>query len=185
MQDLSRNVELKARPADVDQADVGLVTVPWMYLHSTKNFDSHKNHFKLMKDLLLPPLDRAFSALLEDFADRRLLDETLVVWTGEFGRTPKINKASGRDHWGQVYSTVLAGGGIQGGRYTEPATTSAVTLSTIPCIPATSSPQCTTPWATAPIRESSTRRAARTSLSRGNRYTRCFEFHRSRPDGHS
>ena len=98
------------------EAGVGLVTVPWMFLHSTKNFDTHKDHFKLMKTLLLPPLDRAFSALLEDLAERGILDETLVAWTGEFGRTPKINKGSGRDHWGQVYSTVLAGGGIQGGR---------------------------------------------------------------------
>ena len=98
------------------EAGVGLVTVPWMFLHSTKNFDTHKNHFKLMKTLLLPPLDRAFSALLEDLNERGLLDETLVAWTGEFGRTPKINKNLGRDHWGQVYSTVLAGGGIQGGR---------------------------------------------------------------------
>ncbi len=98
------------------EAGVGLVTVPWMFLHSTKNFDTHKDHFKLMKTLLLPPLDRAFSALLEDLNDRGMLDETLVAWTGEFGRTPKINKGAGRDHWGQVYSTVLAGGGIQGGR---------------------------------------------------------------------
>jgi hypothetical protein len=98
------------------EAGVGLVTVPWMFLHSTKNFDTHKDHFKLMKNLLLPPMDQAFAALLEDLAERGLLDETLVAWTGEFGRTPKINKGSGRDHWGQVYSTVLAGGGIQGGR---------------------------------------------------------------------
>ncbi|MAR10890.1 MAG: hypothetical protein CL681_13150 [Blastopirellula sp.] len=98
------------------EAGVGLVTVPWMYLHSTKNFDTHANHFKLMKDLLLPPVDRAFSALLEDLEQRNLLDDTLVVWTGEFGRTPKINNNAGRDHWGNVYSTVLAGGGIQGGQ---------------------------------------------------------------------
>ena len=84
--------------------------------HSTKNFDTHSKHFKLMKELLLPPLDRAFSALLEDLDDRGILDETLVAWTGEFGRTPKINKNAGRDHWGNVYSTVLAGGGIRGGQ---------------------------------------------------------------------
>ena len=57
-----------------------------------------------------------FSALLEDLDDRGLLDETLVAWNGEFGRTPKINKEEGRDHWANVYSTVLAGGGIQGGQ---------------------------------------------------------------------
>ena len=98
------------------EAGVGLVTVPWMHLHSTKNFDTHDKHFKVMKDLLLPPLDRAFAALVEDLAERGRLDETLVAWTGEFGRTPKVNKKAGRDHWGPVYSTVLSGGGIRGGQ---------------------------------------------------------------------
>ena len=97
------------------EAGVSLVTVPWMYLVSTNNFDTHSNHFRLMKDLLMPPVDQAFSALLEDLDERGLLDETLVAWTGEFGRTPKINQNAGRDHWGNVYSTVLAGGGIRGG----------------------------------------------------------------------
>jgi hypothetical protein len=63
-----------------------------------------------------PAFDRAFSALLEDLADRGMLDDTLVVATGEFGRTPKINKNAGRDHWGACYSTVVAGGGIRGGQ---------------------------------------------------------------------
>lgn len=98
------------------EAGVSLVTVPWMFLHSTKNFDTHSQHFATMKELLMPPVDRAFSALLEDLSCRGLLDETLVVWTGEFGRTPKINPNAGRDHWGAVYSTVLAGGGIRGGQ---------------------------------------------------------------------
>lgn len=98
------------------EAGVSLVTVPWMFLHSTKNFDTHSRHFATMKELLMPPVDRAFSALLEDLSCRGLLDETLVVWTGEFGRTPKINPNAGRDHWGAVYSTVLAGGGIRGGQ---------------------------------------------------------------------
>jgi uncharacterized protein (DUF1501 family) len=87
-----------------------------MHLHSTKNFDTHAKHFKVMKDLLLPPMDRAMSALFEDLDDRGLFDNTLVAWTGEFGRTPKINGNAGRDHWGKVYSTVLAGAGIQGGQ---------------------------------------------------------------------
>src|SRR4029079_15353503 len=92
------------------EAGVSLVTVPWMHLVSVKNFDTHSNHFKLMKELLLPPVDQAFSALLEHLDERGLLSETLVAWTGEFGRTPKINGSAGRDHWGSVYSTVLAGG---------------------------------------------------------------------------
>src|SRR5262249_21963888 len=60
-------------------------------------------------------MDQAYSALLEDLADRGLLDSTLVMWTGEFGRTPKINGAGGRDHWGPVFSVALAGGGVKGG----------------------------------------------------------------------
>ena len=62
-----------------------------------------------------PSFDRAFSALLDDLTDRGMLDDTLVVVTGEFGRTPKINKFSGRDHWCSCYSSILAGGGIRGG----------------------------------------------------------------------
>lgn len=67
-------------------------------------------------DYCCPAFDTAFSALLDDLNSRGLLDETLVVVTGEFGRTPKINKNAGRDHWGMCYSTVLAGGGVHGGQ---------------------------------------------------------------------
>jgi Protein of unknown function (DUF1501) len=98
------------------EAGVALVTVPWGFKQSEQNFDTHNKNFPKMKDLLLPPVDQAFSALLEDLHDRGLLDDTLVAWTGEFGRTPKINGNGGRDHWGRVYSAVLAGGGVRGGR---------------------------------------------------------------------
>lgn len=98
------------------EAGVRVVTVTWMLNHSTENFDTHLNHFKLMKDLLLPPVDRAFSALVEDLDERGLLESTLIAWTGEFGRTPKINPNAGRDHWGRVYNTVLAGGGVKPGQ---------------------------------------------------------------------
>ncbi|MBL8795332.1 MAG: DUF1501 domain-containing protein [Planctomycetia bacterium] len=103
------------------EAGVGHITVTWYpdpptKFNSDSNFDTHSKHFTKMKDLLLPPVDRAFAALLEDLAERGLLDETLVAWTGEFGRTPKINNGAGRDHWGNVFSTMLAGGGIRGGR---------------------------------------------------------------------
>ncbi len=98
------------------EAGVGLVTVPWVFKQSEENFDTHSRNFTKMKNLLLPPVDRAFSALLEDLAVRGMLDDTLVAWTGEFGRTPRINGSAGRDHWGRVYSTVLAGGGLRGGR---------------------------------------------------------------------
>jgi uncharacterized protein (DUF1501 family) len=61
-------------------------------------------------------MDQAYSALLEDLVQRGLLDETLVICMGEFGRSPKINTAGGRDHWGYVYSLALAGGGVRGGQ---------------------------------------------------------------------
>jgi uncharacterized protein (DUF1501 family) len=74
-----------------------------------------------MKNFLLPPTDRAVSALLEDLAERGLLDSTLVVIASEFGRTPEVKMAPGaslvgRDHWAPVQSVLLAGGGVQGGR---------------------------------------------------------------------
>lgn len=79
-------------------------------------WDTHADNFKKHKDLLLPNLDRGFSALLEDLHDRDLLDETLVVCLSEFGRTPKINKNAGRDHWAGCNTVVLAGAGIEGGQ---------------------------------------------------------------------
>lgn len=92
------------------EAGVRLVTVVF------GGWDTHANHEQQMRDALVPPLDRAFAALLEDLDERGLLSETLVAWTGEFGRTPAMNasQAPGRDHWARVYSTVLAGGGIRG-----------------------------------------------------------------------
>ncbi len=61
-------------------------------------------------------MDRTYSALLEDLGERGLLADTLVVWMGEFGRTPRLNGAGGRDHWGNVFSVALAGGGVRGGQ---------------------------------------------------------------------
>ena len=79
-------------------------------------WDTHKDNFDRMKRTLVPPMEQAYVALLEDLQDRGLLDTTLVVWMGDFGRTPMINKEAGRDHWPQCYSVVLAGGGIRGGQ---------------------------------------------------------------------
>jgi hypothetical protein len=79
------------------------------------NWDSHENNFNRLRNDLLPPADRAFSALIEDLAGRGLLDSTLVVALAEFGRTPRINGNAGRDHWPDCFSMVLAGGGIRGG----------------------------------------------------------------------
>ena len=79
------------------------------------NWDSHSDNFPRHKDALLPPADRGFAALIDDLTARGLLDETLVIAMGEFGRTPKMNRTAGRDHWPYCYSVVLAGGGVRGG----------------------------------------------------------------------
>jgi hypothetical protein len=80
-------------------------------------WDTHKDNFHQMKNRLVPPMEKAYAALLDDLSERGLLDSTLVVWMGDFGRTPVINKDAGRDHWPQCYTMVLAGGGIRGGQY--------------------------------------------------------------------
>ena len=79
-------------------------------------WDTHGDNFNRLKNRLLPVLDRATSALLQDLSDRGTLDETLVVLLTDFGRTPRINSAAGRDHYPSVYSVALAGGGIRGGQ---------------------------------------------------------------------
>jgi hypothetical protein len=98
------------------EAGVAFVTV---YDHETNgqlaNWDAHENVFKRLKNDLLPPADQAFAALIDDLTERGLLDSTLVIGLGEFGRTPKINPAAGRDHWPFCFSTILAGGGVRGG----------------------------------------------------------------------
>jgi hypothetical protein len=79
-------------------------------------WDTHLDNFGRLKNKLVPPMEQAYSALLDDLTERGLLDSTLVVWMGDFGRTPTINKDAGRDHWPQCYTVVLAGGGIRGGQ---------------------------------------------------------------------
>jgi uncharacterized protein (DUF1501 family) len=91
------------------EAGVRCVTID----HS--NWDSHADVFGILKGSLLLHLDAAMSALFRDLSDRGLLERTLVVVTGEFGRTPRINKDAGRDHWGPSFTVALGGGGIRGG----------------------------------------------------------------------
>jgi hypothetical protein len=106
------------------EAGVRLVQVNFIRHDKGKGgqgYDSHSvppnpPHLAWAETELLPPTDAAFSALVEDLDDRGLLDETLVVMMGEFGRTPTFNKNAGRDHWSLCYSLVLAGGGIRGGQ---------------------------------------------------------------------
>ncbi|PYT32551.1 MAG: DUF1501 domain-containing protein, partial [Acidobacteria bacterium] len=80
------------------------------------NYDTHGDNFNIMKKVLLPEFDRAFAALLEDLHQRGMLDSTLVIAMGEFGRTPKVNNDAGRDHHNKAWSIALAGAGIPGGR---------------------------------------------------------------------
>jgi Protein of unknown function (DUF1501) len=98
------------------EAGVRFVTV---YDHEVNgqlaNWDAHADVFPRLEKDLLPPADRAFAALVNDLTDRGLLESTLVIALGEFGRTPRINPAAGRDHWPYCFSAVLAGGGVNGG----------------------------------------------------------------------
>ncbi|GIW82887.1 MAG: hypothetical protein KatS3mg105_4694 [Gemmatales bacterium] len=111
------------------EAGVRIVSIIWMFIKKdgqvSNVWDNHagygifgaKTGYDLLKSpACLPSFDQAYSALLTDLADRGLLDETMVVAVGEFGRTPKINKTGGRDHWGACQSALFAGGGIRGGQ---------------------------------------------------------------------
>ena len=109
------------------EAGVPLVTVFWQndgITNVSVYWDTHNRNFIDLKTRLCPVTDQAFSALLDDLEQRGMLDETLVVWTGEMGRTPRVGQRvvggagagrDGRDHWPHVFTTVLAGGGIKGG----------------------------------------------------------------------
>lgn len=94
------------------EAGVNLVQVN---LGKNSSWDTHRRNFVNLKDNLLPYMDQAVAALLGDLAASGLLASTLVIVTGEFGRTPKINPDAGRDHWGPVMTSLFAGGGVRGG----------------------------------------------------------------------
>lgn len=99
---------------------VKFVNVTWDLFWGPVNidydaWDTHTNNFGILKQNKLPGFDQTFSALLEDLEQRGLLDDTLILVTSEMGRTPRINKSAGRDHWTFCYSNILAGAGIRGG----------------------------------------------------------------------
>jgi hypothetical protein len=106
------------------EAGVPFVTVFSHTRVERESWDTHNRHYELSRSRLLPAADQSFSALLEDLEVRGLLREVLVVWMGEFGRTPRMgvnfsnnsNNVGGRDHWCNCYSVVLAGGGVRGGQ---------------------------------------------------------------------
>jgi len=100
------------------EAGVTLVQINWTRIPGQPNqggWDTHSDHNSTIKDVLMPIMDRAYSALIEDLDQRGMLDQTLVVWMGEFGRTPRFNPNGGRDHWGSVFSIAMAGGGVREG----------------------------------------------------------------------
>lgn len=102
------------------EAGVRLVTVYW---HRDKSraaedttWDTHGNNFNQLKNRLIPQVDQPLAQLFTDLSERGLLDDTLVVWSSEFGRTPRVNGGAGRDHWGACNSVWLAGAGVPGGQ---------------------------------------------------------------------
>jgi hypothetical protein len=99
------------------EAGVGLAAVYWHYEgpQDSPVWDTHANNFKHMRERLAPPTDRAVAALLDDLDGRGLLADTLVIVMGEFGRSPRVNKEAGRDHWPGVQTILLAGAGIKAG----------------------------------------------------------------------
>lgn len=101
------------------ESGVSMVRINWTRIADQPNqggWDTHAKNAESLKSLLMPIMDQAYSALLEDLEQRGLLDDTLVVWVGEFGRTPRHNGNAGRDHWGHCFSMAFAGGGIRGGQ---------------------------------------------------------------------
>lgn len=96
------------------QSGVRLVTVNWE--RDDAFWDTHADNFNKHRKQLMPNLDQGFSALLEDLHQRGMMEDTLIVWLAEFGRTPKINSKAGRDHWAACNTVLLAGAGIPGGQ---------------------------------------------------------------------
>jgi arylsulfatase A-like enzyme len=100
------------------ESGVKLVIVYW---HRNKpgvvtTWDTHKENFKGLKDRLVPQVDQPMAHLLNDLEERGMLEDTLVVWNSEFGRTPKVNKNAGRDHWGRCNTIWMTGAGVPGGQ---------------------------------------------------------------------
>ena len=130
------------------EAGVSLVTVNWdddsRFDKVSPHWDTHHLNFSKLKENLAPPFDRAFSAFLADLANRGLLDDTLVVVTGEFGRTPKIGvvtqngmtEKTGRDHWPHAFTVLLAGGGVRGGQVYGATTSTGGYVADLPVTPA-------------------------------------------------
>jgi hypothetical protein len=111
------------------EAGVRFVTI------SLGGWDTHGKNFDALSQRLLPTLDQTLSALVADLSERGLLDSTIVYCAGEFGRTPKINKNAGRDHWARSMAVVLAGGGFKGGYAHGTTDAQGMAPATEPCTP--------------------------------------------------
>jgi uncharacterized protein (DUF1501 family) len=96
-------------------------------------WDTHQNNFKSLRDNLGKKLNEGMSALVADLIDRGMWKNTVVLWMGEFGRTPRINQNAGRDHWARSWSVVLGGGGIQGGQVYGSTSKDGVDIGKDPC----------------------------------------------------
>src|SRR6185295_3934847 len=106
-----RLIEAGVRFVTVNMFETVFDEITWD-IHGSKPFSP----ISCYRDLVGPMFDNGYSSLLEDLQDRRMLDTTMVAAMGEFGRTPKVNPAGGRDHWPQCWSIVMAGGGVKGGQ---------------------------------------------------------------------
>ncbi|MBX9626609.1 MAG: DUF1501 domain-containing protein [Gemmataceae bacterium] len=164
------------------EAGVRLVTV-MTGRRIDQAWDTHRDHFGLMRRSLCPPFDRALSALLEDLHQRGLLDETLVVVMGEFGRTPRIGtvtsnagaaKDNGRDHWPYCYTVLFAGGGVSGGPSSGRATRRPPIRGSCRSGRRTSSPRSTRPSASTSGWRCGTARAGRTPSAPAGRSARSW-----------
>ncbi len=113
------------------ESGVRFVTVAKGWL----NYDTHGDNFNICKKALLPEFDKAFASLVTDLHERGMLDTTLVIGMGEFGRTPKINEGAGRDHHCKAWSVVFAGGGVPGGRILGATDSTATEVTDFPVEP--------------------------------------------------
>ena len=98
-------------------------------------WDLHANVFNTLKDRNLPSMDTAISALVTDLKERSMIKDVVLVWMGEFGRTPRINQDVGRDHWAASWSVMIGGGGLKGGTHVGETDADGVTCETKPYLP--------------------------------------------------
>ena len=156
------------------------VPVVQVNMGRVQTWDTHSANFKSLKGRLLPPTDQGVAALLDDLEARGLLDETLVVVTGEFGRTPRIgsstgniNSKDGRDHWSAVFSAAFAGGGVRGGQMIGQSDRIGAYPASRPYSPADLAATIYRAWASTPTPSCATGSAARSGSAPARGSPRC------------